>query len=947
MRFYPVDDTSNTNTFDLAENGQADESSYETTTPSGLNAGLIFDQTTIDTISETINQTFSQVQQVTENVLERSKYSTTDLLERITTTSPAITESLPETDLNRQNDKKSIQALNFTEQIINSNVLASLQTSLPAPIQTVVIASQTAFKKITAEPDIQQDSNTAIEAVHLAAATTVQNAPAASEPDTKSKHLSALATLPFNSISLVTTLMTSPVIADKLSDVKTPEVSRPTTMNENTHNLEPMAPISSLVTPLINALSEFQTIARNTYDTLAIPRKEFAGIPEKLSLVGVNEYKVIEPSTNTNQNGRLIDIATIQLGANVDQSTSLNSSPPARIISDNSLPSKFGSAMNAALELTNPFVEISATSKDLTKQSQFFRDLAVGTSMHSGNESNESTIQLAAGKFLLADINSKSYTPKDDNDEQHNVPRLLPARDTIPRQEQASAFSALIPQNFTAIFARSTVNEGTPPVKSSSTLSTASTISATVPPIKLDKPLNSTQIFIRSTTIDELPATKSANSLNSTPVFIRSTTIEGLSATKSTNSLSSMPAMMMPLPVPNENNKGQIQKPAVQDTGSNSSATVFTPANVRQVFFPILTQQTLTERVSNDRPSISLGIPASISKEVIVRTTDLTGQPVRSSTTESGNAPQVVRDIKDGMPASKNLQNPDPVGRKIDSRSLSTPDYAIKQNNQGTDSARIPTSECSNIRAEMSPAELSAWLRAKRLPSSRYMLAELSLSGIALSLVLSAGGVRRLLPKEQTKENDKNKVSIGRYLINQPIAAKKKLNDLRKVILTSGKLQPAFTNTVPGEFLQFDDPFQPLAARPGSGSMNSNESGDKKDRQPKPVCTRPVWLINTGETLTSIAEDHFHDPNIAWLIADLNKAVSKEYWLDEAGKRKRIVEFDSRQTLTLPVWQDIVDFYNTVSIDANLDDLITIVKETQLDRQIVNDALGAVIGTKS
>lgn len=129
--------------------------------------------------------------------------------------------------------------------------------------------------------------------------------------------------------------------------------------------------------------------------------------------------------------------------------------------------------------------------------------------------------------------------------------------------------------------------------------------------------------------------------------------------------------------------------------------------------------------------------------------------------------------------------------------------------------------------------------------------------------------------------------------------------------------------------------------------MNSNESGDKKDRQPKPVCTRPVWLINTGETLTSIAEDHFHDPNIAWLIADLNKAVSKEYWLDEAGKRKRIVEFDSRQTLTLPVWQDIVDFYNTVSIDANLDDLITIVKETQLDRQIVNDALGAVIGTKS
>ena len=126
---------------------------------------------------------------------------------------------------------------------------------------------------------------------------------------------------------------------------------------------------------------------------------------------------------------------------------------------------------------------------------------------------------------------------------------------------------------------------------------------------------------------------------------------------------------------------------------------------------------------------------------------------------------------------------------------------------------------------------------------------------------------------------------------------------------------------------------------------NTDDSADfaeeeEKINQPQ-ILIRPTWLIAEGETLVSIAENLYSDPHIAWLIANLNNGNAEEYFIDG----KRIVEFNSRQQITLPVWQDVVDFYDSVSSPADPENLITIVKSTKLDREVVDSALNKVMST--
>lgn len=119
------------------------------------------------------------------------------------------------------------------------------------------------------------------------------------------------------------------------------------------------------------------------------------------------------------------------------------------------------------------------------------------------------------------------------------------------------------------------------------------------------------------------------------------------------------------------------------------------------------------------------------------------------------------------------------------------------------------------------------------------------------------------------------------------------------------------------------------------------EQGDDSQVPRPAVLTRPTWLIAPGETLVSIAESHYNDPNIAWLIAELNREQSDEHWIDG----KCIIEFNSRQQLTLPVWQDVEDFYSAHPRPSDPENLITIVKTTKLDRDVVENALSKVMGT--
>jgi hypothetical protein len=106
------------------------------------------------------------------------------------------------------------------------------------------------------------------------------------------------------------------------------------------------------------------------------------------------------------------------------------------------------------------------------------------------------------------------------------------------------------------------------------------------------------------------------------------------------------------------------------------------------------------------------------------------------------------------------------------------------------------------------------------------------------------------------------------------------------------------------------------------------------------VLYRPTWLINKGETLVSIAESLFQDANLGWLIADLNRERLKESFEDG----KRIVEVRTREKLELPVAQDIVAFYRDRPKHADPDNLITIVVERHLDRQIVDGQLNMILG---
>jgi len=161
---------------------------------------------------------------------------------------------------------------------------------------------------------------------------------------------------------------------------------------------------------------------------------------------------------------------------------------------------------------------------------------------------------------------------------------------------------------------------------------------------------------------------------------------------------------------------------------------------------------------------------------------------------------------------------------------------------------------------------------------------------------------------------------------------------------------------VVGEFIDVDDPFQTFvgAINPArSGKRNarfkdpevpaeaSDADGGDDDATPPSqlVLLRPTCLISQKDTLLSVAEEYFSDPYVAWLIADLNQGNCRQHYMDG----KRVVEFQSRQKITLPVWQDIVAFYGSMPADARPENLVTIVSSTEIDREILNSVLGPIM----
>lgn len=132
-----------------------------------------------------------------------------------------------------------------------------------------------------------------------------------------------------------------------------------------------------------------------------------------------------------------------------------------------------------------------------------------------------------------------------------------------------------------------------------------------------------------------------------------------------------------------------------------------------------------------------------------------------------------------------------------------------------------------------------------------------------------------------------------------------------------------------------------LSASEGSEDLSETSNDDNLQKvQQYQILTRPTWLVRHGEDLCRLAEHLFQDPALGWLIADLNISSSKQSWLDG----KRIVELKVRQRLELPVWQDIVEFHRLQLEYAKPENLITIVNETAIENDVMQAALGTVIG---
>ncbi len=192
--------------------------------------------------------------------------------------------------------------------------------------------------------------------------------------------------------------------------------------------------------------------------------------------------------------------------------------------------------------------------------------------------------------------------------------------------------------------------------------------------------------------------------------------------------------------------------------------------------------------------------------------------------------------------------------------------------------------------------------------------------------------------------------------VDRPIGADRRTVSGAEMVLTAenpcpsgetfenGQLQELLPplEIVDQTFQQFGDTVgeSERAQRESCAATTSETETDFSAAAPPPVIRRPSVLMSAGDTLVSVAEAFFHDPNLAWLIADINQSRIKETRLDG----KRVVEIRSRQQIDLPVWEDIVDFYRTHGSNARPDNIVTIVEETRLDVDVLQSTLGWVIG---
>lgn len=131
-----------------------------------------------------------------------------------------------------------------------------------------------------------------------------------------------------------------------------------------------------------------------------------------------------------------------------------------------------------------------------------------------------------------------------------------------------------------------------------------------------------------------------------------------------------------------------------------------------------------------------------------------------------------------------------------------------------------------------------------------------------------------------------------------------------------------------------------------SAALNVTEHTAEKRKDESETSTsvfiRPKILVGTNDSLVSIAEQLFNDSGIAWLILQLNSDVRP---IEIEGKT--VVRLRSRQEIFIPVYQDIIDFQKTRTKEMSGHNLITVVEENQIDREIIDLAISPMLGQNS
>lgn len=105
------------------------------------------------------------------------------------------------------------------------------------------------------------------------------------------------------------------------------------------------------------------------------------------------------------------------------------------------------------------------------------------------------------------------------------------------------------------------------------------------------------------------------------------------------------------------------------------------------------------------------------------------------------------------------------------------------------------------------------------------------------------------------------------------------------------------------------------------------------------VLRRPTVLMTLSDTFVLLGEQHYFDAILAWLIVDLNKTKVTEFWKGQT----KVVAIANGELIELPVWEDIVEFYQNKPKQARADNLLTVVLKRSLDRELIEAALADVV----